>query len=198
MTTHLSRPIVFLDMDGVMNNDEAFERCKNGDAGTYPPKNAHYMTVAPECVMRLKKWVDEHDARVVMSTSWRSGIMDDGGWSDPKTLSQSCNFEIWNALQWGGWADVESRLIGNTPRIHNKIRGKEIDAWLEKHPEAFQEGVTPVIILDDSSDMTPKQRKNWFVRTDEGFGLTDKDVLKMNEKLKSQQQLRFSQSKNKP
>ena len=198
MTTNLSRPIVFLDMDGVMNNDEAFERCKNGDAGTFPPKNAFYMTVAPECVMRLKKWVEEHDARVVMSTSWRSGIIDDGGWSAPKTMSQSCNFEIWNALQWGGWTDVESRLIGNTPRIHNTIRGKEIDAWLEKHPEAFQEGVTPVIILDDSSDMTPKQKKHWFVKTDEKLGLTDREVLRMTDKLKTQQKAFSGKVSRKP
>jgi hypothetical protein len=173
-------------MDGVMNNDAAFERAKDGEPGTFPPKNVFYMTVDPACVMRLKKWVEDNDARVVMSTSWRSGIMDDGGWSNPKTLSQSCNFEIWNALVWGGWSDVETHLIGNTPRIHNKIRGVEIDAWLDAHPLECKENETPVIILDDSNDMTRKQKREWFVHTNEKFGLTDDDVLKMSKLLETQ------------
>jgi HAD domain in Swiss Army Knife RNA repair proteins len=182
---------VFLDMDGVMNNQLAYARSIETPP-IHPPENPSYLTVDPACVIRLKQWVERNDADVVLSTSWRSPHIDDGGWlneNGQNSHSQMNNRDIWIALQWGGWTDV-ARLIGNTPRIYNLIRGEEINFWLKQHPARFKKGVTPYLILDDSDDMTASQKKKHFVRTVEDDGLTEADITRMDEMLRQQTLMR--------
>jgi HAD domain in Swiss Army Knife RNA repair proteins len=178
-----TRPIVFLDMDGVMNNDKAFAKGLKGVEGVdFPHGLPGYLTVDKECVLRLKRWVEENGADVVMSTSWRDDKMDAHGWERRADNGKfRANHDIWLALTWGGWTDVVERLIGNTPRLYGKSRGDEIDAWLKAHPERYAPGETPVVILDDTTDMTAKQKSACFVRTVEEIGLTDEDVVKMSQ-----------------
>jgi HAD domain in Swiss Army Knife RNA repair proteins len=188
-----SSPIVFLDMDGVMNNRKAFADALKTPP-VYPPGNISFMTVDPLCVLRLKKWIIDNKADIVMSTSWRSNKMDDGGWEAPTERSQAANHDIWRALSWGGWPDVSNYLIGNTPKIYEKPRGAEIQAWLEAHPERYKSGETPYLILDDCSDMTNSQKKYNFIKTNPDEGLLDSDVLLMDALL--DRQILFINKKN--
>ncbi len=53
-----------------------------------------------------------------------------------------------------------------TPSIYgNKIRGDEIQLWLDKHPE-----VERYLILDDDTDMKEDQKRN-FIQTDPMNGI---------------------------
>jgi hypothetical protein len=64
------------------------------------------------------------------------------------------------------------RIIGATPDIRSigSIRGDEVNAWLNDHPE-----VTRFVCLDDDGDFHADQN---LVQTDPEFGLTDSDMLK--------------------
>ena len=57
------------------------------------------------------------------------------------------------------------------------IRGDEIQAWLDKHPE-----VTKYAILDDDSDMLESQKPNFF-QTSWETGLTEEIAKKVTEHL---------------
>ena len=53
------------------------------------------------------------------------------------------------------------KVYDTTPMLdHLGVRGHEIQAWLDKHPE-----VTRYAILDDDSDMLPEQMPNFFKTT---------------------------------
>lgn len=58
-------------------------------------------------------------------------------------------------------------LAGVTPQHSSRIRGKEIEMWLDAHPE-----VTRYAILDDDADMLVEQLPNFF-RTSWETGITD-------------------------
>lgn len=84
-----------------------------------------------------------------------------------------------------GRAAVEKSipLIGQTPYL-GTIRGEEIKDWLDnKHAENGY-AVTKYAILDDDSDMLPKQLPNFFQTTWE-TGLTEEIANKVIEHLNS-------------
>jgi len=77
------------------------------------------------------------DLKVVLSSSWR-------------------HFEQ-------GKEEIENQVVpifSETPRIRGQVRGKEIKAWLDQHPE-----VEKYAILDDDSDMLEEQKPNFFQTT---------------------------------
>lgn len=53
------------------------------------------------------------------------------------------------------------------------VRGHEIQAWLDKHPE-----VEKYAILDDDSDMLPEQMPNFFKTTFQN-GLLEETMYKV-------------------
>lgn len=65
---------------------------------------------------------------------------------------------------------VVVKLFDKTPFVNtpDRIRGDEIKAWLDLHPE-----VTKYAILDDDSDMRPEQLPNFFKTDFHSGGLTD-------------------------
>ena len=93
----------------------------------------------------------ETDCKVVLSSSWRH---------HPE-----------------GFAVVEKHIVpilDKTPELSlTTIRGKEIQDWLDRHPE-----VTRYAILDDDYDMLPNQKDNFFP-TSWGTGLTDEIANKV-------------------
>lgn len=65
---------------------------------------------------------------------------------------------------WRLWEDSRNEVrtqvydfVDVTPSLSNESRGKEIQAWLDIHPE-----VTKYAILDDDTDMLPDQLPNYF------------------------------------
>lgn len=146
--------VIFLDIDGVLN--------------VIPQGHDAYGGIFhPEFVDNLKRIINETGAKIVISSSWRhSGLQ--------KML------EMWN------FRNLPGEVIGVTPDLYRHVdfegerkmvRGDEIQATIDRHPE-----ITNYVILDDDTDMLPRQMGN-FVQTsnninhpdciDIGYGLTN-------------------------
>lgn len=118
--------VLFLDIDGVLNSQEFFERAR-ADALSRRPI---WHMLDPEKVTMLNEILAATGAKVVVSSSWRI----------PFTMD-----DIYAALTHRGFRGT---IIGKTPS-GGRTRGDEIQAWLD-----FQ-ATKPVrfAILDDSADM---------------------------------------------
>lgn len=145
--------VIFLDIDGVLNvipqGHDAFGGIFHSDF-----------------VDNLKRIIDETDAKIIISSSWRhSGLQ--------KML------DMWE------FRNLPGEVIGVTPDLYRfldfegertMVRGDEIQAVLNIHSE-----ITHYVILDDDTDMLKHQLGN-FVQTsnninhpdciDIGYGLT--------------------------
>jgi hypothetical protein len=152
------RAVLFLDMDGVMN-DHAYD---NG---------ARSSTVRPDCVERLNRVLAVTRCAVVISSAWR--YMIHGG---AMTLS---GFEY--LLRTHG-VRCPGRVIGYTekdgPRgAHADYdeRGRQCLAWLAKHGPFERYAVV--------DDMQAGFEGMPIVRTNGQIGLTDEDADKLIELL---------------
>ena len=97
--------VIFLDIDGVLNSDEYFDKIKNLDIQGIEQE------IDIEKIKLLKKAINETGAKVVLSSSWRYTR---NGQQLKELLS---NYEIY---------------VDSTPLIQNK-RGLEIKKWLSEH-----------------------------------------------------------------
>lgn len=131
--------VLFLDIDGVLNSHRTVYAFGGFAHGLSPEAVAMFDHVALALVRNLCR---TSGAGVVLSSSWR---------------------------KLHPWAQIGTALglpiIDATPSL-GTIRGAEIDAWLQLHPE-----VTHYAIVDDDSDMLPKQSAH-FVQTNARDGLT--------------------------
>ena len=167
--------IIFLDIDGVLNSNLwYYKRMSQNIEKDYPLSEFD-----PDAIKRLNKILLETGAKIVVSSSWRSGHTNE---TMQKLLTD---------------VGVIGEVVGLTPSFRGMItdyttpRGCEIDWWLkkeglfqrinwseEKQMEFIEKAkVKNYIILDDDSDMLYKQREH-FVKTDNMVGLTDEDVDK--------------------
>lgn len=150
------RPVIFLDVDGVLNSIDYAERC-NAEGRRW---GGHHF-IDPAAVARLDALVRATGARVVVSSSWRIGTRT---WKLQRLLAEK---------------GFTGRLDGRTPilrpwrggRGRTRIeRGDEIACWMSQHGIEAER----VVILDDDSDMAHLAPR--LVRTAHGLGLTDGDV----------------------
>lgn len=159
--------VLFLDFDGVLNSHQSAtfwhnkrdqEKWENemysSWTGTLKEYIAHeFCPIAMSNVEELMRRVP--DLKIVVSSTWRIG-------ETPDTLRKILS---------------PSKLIGDaiidvTPSFRERGgRGKEIQYWLDQHPE-----VTHYVILDDDSDMLPSQISN-FVNTSELHGFVYGEML---------------------
>jgi hypothetical protein len=148
--------VIFLDFDGVLNNAAHFAQW--GIARTMADREEDDKSFDLACVAALNDLVARSGAKVVISSSWR------------------CMFGLPTLrrilLRHGFIGDV----IGETPQLYvkydgdEKIRGHEIQAWLdaqERAPQAF-------VILDDYADMAHLLSR--LVRTSFEHGLRAEHV----------------------
>lgn len=117
--------VIFLDIDGVLNDDG--ERRESGEV------------IGEEYVRNLKKIVKKTNAEIVLSSSWRYGMMHqarNGFTEEDKHLSEL--FELFDKHRL--------YIAGVTPTICNGPDGRplEIRTWLSRRPE-----VSKFVILDD-------------------------------------------------
>jgi hypothetical protein len=141
--------VIFLDIDGVLNL-----YCESRDE--------YGCCFHQHLVDNLKRLIDKTGAKIVISSTWRfSGLV--------------IMKEMWEKRNLPG------EVVGITPNFMKHYgttlcRGKEIDSYLEEHPE-----ITNYVILDDDSDMEPHQLKNFVMTSgntdhsdpvDIGYGLT--------------------------
>jgi len=141
--------VVFLDVDGVMVNHRSW----------YVRQPGQPASADPACVQALNRITDLTGARLVLSSSWR--------------VDEKHAWLVELLRRWG----VTGKLIGETPRLHDRIRGiyvgkrrgEEIAAWLKGAPE-----VEAFVILDDDADMAPFLDR--LVKTQFDDGLTEADA----------------------
>jgi hypothetical protein len=162
---------VFLDIDGVLNCREFFEKTKpaekfeENELSEFERNLAH---VGKEYVQRLNGLVDVGRVAFVLSSTWR--------------ILSSVN-HVEKVLKHQGF---EGNLIGATPVQIGK-RGREIASWLVSATgtDAFNRATSKdwpkFVILDDDSDML--HLEGWLVKTDNQFGLQDEHIEKARAKL---------------
>jgi hypothetical protein len=120
--------VIFLDIDGVLNSVDWMMRggseiINYEDGGTQ---------LDPKAVTLLESIVKNSGAKVVISSTWRRMY----GYEQVAVFLRRHGFT--------------GEVIGETPYFYEpgKVRGDEIQAWLDEHPE-----VKYFAILDDDSDM---------------------------------------------
>lgn len=170
------RKIIFLDIDGVLNCENGYKGgyCKYKDLIVGSGKRDHYQQFYPPSKKLINKLIEETDAQVVISSTWRfSGI----------------DFlrNVWKSEGMSGEIiDVTPSFI-NVDISYRIPRGCEIDQWLREsglwtikwskeklHEYMVESDIENYIIIDDDSDMLYNQ-KDHFVhvlpspRNKEGF-----------------------------
>ena len=115
--------IIFLDIDGVLNYIEAWDRPENEGKGS--------KVWDPDCVNELNRIIKETDAKIVLSSTWRL-------YPDHENL-------VYNEM------GIKGEFIGKTPDLPSSYyRGHEIQRWLDNNENM---NVEKFVILDDDSDM---------------------------------------------
>lgn len=125
--------VLFLDCDGVINCEGTFQK----EHDSWFPTDAYMAFLVGRIEMNTS-------CKVVLSSSWRHH----------KDSVEYINKRIVPILDITGDEPHDDSLPDGSG---NMQRGREIKAWLDKHPE-----VTRYAILDDDSDMLPEQLPNFF------------------------------------
>lgn len=160
-------PIIFLDIDGVMNNqhywhelmvnktrEEILEEENNQTLEEY--KRIHGFD--PRCVKLLNELTDNTGAVIVLSSTWRLGT------------------ELEDLQQLFKDVGITGKLVGKTPVLRDAMRGNEIYKFMDDNygPERPE---VPYVILDDDSDMLLWQRTK-YINVDNYIGLTPNIIYK--------------------
>lgn len=153
------KPIIFLDIDGVL---VSYARLNE----RHPIDGEH--DFVPESVEALNLLIEKLDAEIVISSSWRIG-------KSIEYLQEILDIR-----------NVKGKVIGKTSYSFSSVdggRGQEIREWMEEHgiPETF-------IIIDDEVQDIRKHFRNWW-KTHYKDCLQVKDVdriLKRLEQIKTE------------
>ena len=188
--------IIFLDIDGVMNCENAYRsgECRYVEWTNHRGDKDHHQAFCSWSKELLNKLIDETNAKIVISSTWRSSGIE---------FMKS----VWEL------EGMHGEIIGLTPNFRGEVdgytipRGCEIDKWLGDNgfshinwdKDTQQEyinktGIENYIIIDDDSDMLYGQR-NHFVhvlpspRNKDGFNqhyyeiakaMLEKTVIELN------------------
>lgn len=148
----MSRRVLFLDIDGVLNGHE------------YDPE-AKSCSINPECVRRLNRVLDATGCEVVLSSAWRYMVL--GG---AMTLSG-----FGYLLRTHRVRNLGARLVGTLPADEGQVdpgeRGRLAVAWL-----MGQVGVRNAAMVDDLDVIHGVDTPMPLVRTDGTKGLQDADA----------------------
>lgn len=142
--------IIFLDVDGVLNDEEEIETLVN-ILGKYQYSSlVNKLEGTPfdyKCCELLRKLVEETQATIVLSSTWR------------------LNKKGINLIE-----HVLGMKIKDKTQYLGTIRGKEIKKYLETH-----KNIENYVIIDDDNDMLSEQLEH-FVQIDRKVGLTKENV----------------------
>lgn len=142
--------IIFLDIDGVLNDEQTFIDIHN----YWEETGYRKLEIDINMVKRLKKIIDATDAKVVLSSSWRFGwdLIADGN-CIPRVKQDK---ELNDILLYHG-----IKVYSKTGRSKDGQRGKEISEWLDNHS-----GIESFVIIDDeTSDLMDYYNRGLVVKT---------------------------------
>merc|ERR1719352_428888 len=157
--------LIFLDVDGVLNSTGDGDRGSDEVITSATPM----MILNRSCLQRLVKLVRDANARLVLSSTWRS--------------SAALKTELWEALVAEGLP--KDAFVGQTPVIAGPLRHYEILEWLEDKRTA--EVKVPWVVLDDMQLGSYAQLKGHFIWVNPNMGLSDEDVGKASSLLQPPQ-----------
>lgn len=146
---------IFLDIDGVMNSNLFYsERTQDKRYNDWIKEYPQYIAwsacnIDPRAVERLNRLTDATGAKIVVSSSWRFDS------------NLQAVFTI---------VGIKEPIYSTTPSSESRIRGEEIQAWLNRETEPCK-----YVILDDCDMLEPQLP--YFIQTDWlKWGLSDDDV----------------------
>lgn len=155
--------VIFLDIDGVLNCENGYKGgfCKYKELFVGSGEKDHYQQFYPPAKKLLNKLIEETDAKIVISSTWRIDGID-------------FMENVWKSEGMSG------NIIGLTSNFRNANipyrvpRGCEIAHWLnesglrlirwskdELYKYMVESDIENYIIIDDDSDMLYKQRENF-------------------------------------
>jgi hypothetical protein len=148
--------VIFLDFDGVITTRQSKYK------------------LDPEKMALVGRILDATDAKIVISSSWRGGSLEE----TIKHITDKEHFLIdGNPFPYpeaviGVTERMCSFCYPNSDRFYELPRGCEIEHYLHQHSE-----IDSYVIIDDDQDMLLCQADN-FVPTAGWLGITEKDVEK--------------------
>lgn len=145
--------VIFLDIDGVLNNYQTMALTPDG-----------YTGINNGLLKRLSMIVKETNARIVLSSTWKSDWDKDENLCSNDGKYMVKKFKQLNLLIFDKIEDINDSL---------SMRGASIMKYLENHPEVEEW----VVIDDDEFDFAKYPNiMDRFVHTDHEKGLTDENV----------------------
>lgn len=117
--------IIFLDVDGVLNNMTWAKRMRDEGVHVFAED-----MLEDRAIKLFKQIIDATGADVVITSTWRTHVA-----AMTHLLDQLAYYGI--------------RPIAKTPRL-TELRGNEITAWMQR----YDGNIESYVILDDDSDMT--------------------------------------------
>lgn len=145
-------PVIFLDIDGVLNSATGFMVEPRENYLWAPNARAFYEAVK-----------DIPNIRIVISSSWRGGTVDDFlGF-----VARTADFSLFAPLVPYLHADYATKRLWDKENNH-KRRGVEIAEWLSRHTE-----IDKYLCIDDDSDFLRDQP---LLLTDRTIGFCYRDM----------------------
>ena len=142
-----------------INNTEQYQA--RLAVGCRPNKDAWGPLFDPSAVENLRLIIDNTDAAIVISSSWRYAH---------RLGSLRMMWEV---------RELPGEIIGTIPCGATYIsRGEDIECWLDKY------GRPDYVIIDDLDDFSPAQHDR-YIETNPIVGITDADAQKAIEILNS-------------
>lgn len=158
------KKIIFLDIDGVLNTKDWHCRMTKDT-----PKDEYGYAFDPVVVANLARIIDETDADIVISSSW-------------KFYGVAKLRQMWKIRNLPGTIlDITPNTVSDEMLLNANLdemelgvcRGKEIKEWLSRHKGE----VSNYVIIDDFDDLLPEQEDH-AVLTDSLIGITEFDAMK--------------------
>ena len=157
------KKIIFLDVDGVVNSDDWYNKTR-GRSGDFDPES-----------LALLNQLQEVDAEVVISSSWGETAikpLQDVGLKLPIIGTTAHFYQDW--LCRGN--EIEKWLLDNFGGMASKY-GRNEDGVPYYRSYNHDHGDYEYVIFDDDCDFLLGQKDN-FIRTDKKTGVTQADIDK--------------------
>lgn len=152
--------IIFLDIDGVLNSTMWMSSCARNDID-----DVQTLMVDPVCVSLICQLCEDLDAKIVITSSWRTGSLQ-------STMQELQHYKALTPLL--------RHVIGETPyrdrtaQSDNVHRGIEIKYWIE----SFEEDIDEYVIIDDDTDFLNGQLP-YLVNVNPTYGFTIVDAMEV-------------------